>query len=84
MGSPWEGSELVEAERCLPSSKRGHRCGGIQAIGRAERWACDGGGSAASAMATRRSTWARSSPGAPREGCCLGAIALSAAAVAQP
>jgi len=45
--------------------QEGHRCGGIQAIGRAERWACDGGGSAASAMATRRSTWRGPRPGRP-------------------
>ncbi len=38
----------------------GHRPG--------ERWACDGGGSAASAVATRRSTWRGPRPGGRRSG----------------
>jgi len=65
MGSPWEGSEPVGAERCLPSSKRGHRCSGIRAIGRAERWACDGGGRRHRRDGHAAVDLARPSPGAP-------------------
>jgi len=40
----WHGSILVEADRFFPSSKTCRRCGGVQTIGWAEHWTCDGCG----------------------------------------
>ncbi len=67
MGTPWYGSELVEADRCLPNSKRCHRCGGIQAIGWAEPWRCDGDGRRHRCDDHAAINLAGYSPGAPHE-----------------